>query len=455
MDYNAYSLLIDFAFASAFILFGQLLRAKVKFFQRFFVPASLIAGILGFVVGPGIFKIIPFSSKISSYSGLLIILVFVAMGIRGFNISTKGWKEDVERLGSYTCFREFSYMLQYTLPIVFGYYVLREFFPDLHPGFGMIFGAGWAGGPGTSAAIGSTFAKYGFADAVDLGMTSATLGILTAVFGGIILIKWATKKGITRYIADFESLPQELRTGLVPEEKREEMGKQTISLISLDSLAWHLALILLPAGIARLVSVYCSDTLHLEVPSFSIAFMLALIFSFCLRGAGAKKYIDNKIISRISGCATDYLIFFGMTSIKLAIVIKYAVPLGLLMLFGLVLVVGSFLYLAPRMNKKDWFERTIFCFGYLTGVYANSFMLTRIVDPDMKSKTLEDIALLDSGFTVTDILVISLGPILLSSGNIWSFLTPAFAYLIFFAVLAKVMKWWWPNLPLNRKDMIL
>ena len=52
MAYNVYSLLMDVAFASGFILVGQLLRAKVKIFQEFFMPASLIAGLLGLVVGP-------------------------------------------------------------------------------------------------------------------------------------------------------------------------------------------------------------------------------------------------------------------------------------------------------------------------------------------------------------------------------------------------------------------
>ena len=34
--------LLDFAVASVFIMLGQLLRAKIKFFQRFFIPASML-----------------------------------------------------------------------------------------------------------------------------------------------------------------------------------------------------------------------------------------------------------------------------------------------------------------------------------------------------------------------------------------------------------------------------
>ena len=41
---SVYDLLIDVAIASILILAGQLLRAKIPAFQKFFVPASMIAG---------------------------------------------------------------------------------------------------------------------------------------------------------------------------------------------------------------------------------------------------------------------------------------------------------------------------------------------------------------------------------------------------------------------------
>ena len=44
--------LLDFATASVFIMLGQLLRAKVKFIQKFFIPASMLAGFMGLALGP-------------------------------------------------------------------------------------------------------------------------------------------------------------------------------------------------------------------------------------------------------------------------------------------------------------------------------------------------------------------------------------------------------------------
>jgi len=453
-SFDVYSFLLDFAFASGFILIGQFFRAKLKFFQYYFVPASLIAGFLGLAFGPRGIGWVPFSGQFGSYAGMLIVLVFVSIGLRGFEISKGGVKKDLERIGSYSCFKEVCYGLQYTLPLLLAFLVLSRIQKDLHPGFGMLLGAGFVGGHGTAAAIGKTFASYGWADATDLGMTSATIGILTGIFGGIGLLKWAAKNKMTSYIKDFNELPGELRTGLIPEEKREAMGQETTSSISLDPLGWHLALLLLPAGLGRILAQLVDSKLHLNIPTFSMGFLVALAFYFILKSMGAYKYVDRHVVGRLGSCFTDYLVFFGVASIRLPVVLKYWQPFALLILLGIGIVYFSYLYLAPRMMKDNWVERGIFCFGYLTGVYAIGFTLLRIADPDMKSKTLDDTAILGPINTWADVFNISFGPILLATGKFWPYVGIWVAYMVFWYGLARVMKWWYPSLPKARPGII-
>ncbi|NPV71536.1 MAG: sodium:glutamate symporter [Firmicutes bacterium] len=452
MSYSSATLLVDFAYASAFLLVGKFLRTRVRFFQEFFVPSSLIAGFLGLILGPNGFNLVQFSREMGAYSGLLIILVFVSVGLRGFDFSVRRWRQDIERIGSYMCFREIAYMSQYTLPMVFAYYILSPVFSGLHPGFGMTLGAGFIGGHGTAAAIGNTFAKYGWADATDLAMTSATIGILTGVFGGVILIRWAARNGITRYIKDYGNLPDELRTGLIPAGIRGDIGKETVSPLSIDPLVWHFALVLVPSGIGYLLAGFIAKQWGLNVPSFSVGFLVAVLMYYMLSLIGANKYVDDKVISRIGSSATDFLVFFGIAAIRLPVVVKYAAPFGLLIALGILLVVGVFLYFAPRLVRKDWFERGIFVYGYATGVYAIGFILLRIVDPDMRSRTLDDTAILSPFFVPVDLLVISTAPILLSTGRFWTMVGPAFAYLAFFLLLPRIMGWWYAKLPLARHD---
>ena len=84
--------LMDFAIASLFIMIGQLIRAKVKLVQKFFVPASMIAGFLALALGSQGLNVLPFSEGISSYAGSLIIVIFAGVGISGFSFSKKNFK---------------------------------------------------------------------------------------------------------------------------------------------------------------------------------------------------------------------------------------------------------------------------------------------------------------------------------------------------------------------------
>ena len=130
----------------------------------------------------------------------------------------------------------------------------------------------------------------------------------------------------------------------------------------------------------------------LDLPSYLLAFLVAIAMFLFFKKVGVGDYIEENVVSRISGTATDYLVFFGIASIKIDVVVKYAAPLALLLLFGTFIVVLTLMFFGPAMNKGSWFERSLFVFGYSTGVFAIGFVLLRIVDPENKSKTLNDTA---------------------------------------------------------------
>jgi ESS family glutamate:Na+ symporter len=452
--FNLYSLLLDLAFASIFILTGQFLRSKVRFFQSFFIPASLIGGFLGLLLGPNGLEIMPFSNMMGSYSGLLIILVFASIGVRGFEKSKRGIKSDIERIGSYLCYRQFLSALQYLIPIALAYYVFRQFWPELHAGFGHILAAGFYGGHGTAAAVGKTYAEFGWPDAQDLAMTSATVGILVGIFGGVLMIKLGTEKGYTSYIKDYHALPNELRTGLIPAEKRQSVGDESVSPISLDPIAWHFALVLIPAGLGWILTQFARTAWGLNLPSFAVAFLVAIVFFFLLKKTGAYSYVDRRLISRVGSFATDYLVFFGVASIKIPILIKYFGPFSLLMLLGILLTVWGFWWVGPWMNRDNWFERGIFSYGTLTGVFAIGFLLLRMVDPDNKSKTLDDTAIASPITNGTEIVAVSVVPILLSTGKINVAIIGIAVYAAVCILIPIAMKWLYFALPKARPGEI-
>lgn len=450
------SLLMDFAFASILIAVGQLLRAKVKFFQKFFVPASLIAGFFGLALGSQGLNIIPFSDVIGSYAGVLVIIIFAAVGLNGFSVSTKGIKNDIGRV-----YGMFSILtMGTTLQIIFGVAFSILFISKVAPvnnGFGLILLAGFTGGHGTAAAIGSTFTQLGWTDGLDLAMTSATVGILAGIFGGLIFIKWAAKKGYTHYIKDFSYITGDLKTGLIPPENRSHIGKETISSTSLDPLAFHTAWVLIASGLGYLINSYIKKSLGIGLPDFLISFLVGFAMFFIFGGrdnTSAYKYIDRKIISKINGTAADYLVFFGVASVKISVIVSYALPLALLMIFGIIITIAYIRLLAPAFMNESWFERSMLPFGLATGVFAIGFILFRIVDPNNESKTMSDFVIANPFLTPIQSFAYAAGPYMLLGGQHWKFVGIYTVITIAVIAVAIIFKWWYIKVPLEGRKPV-
>ena len=153
--------LMDFAIASLLILVGQLIRAKVRIVQKFFIPASMIAGFIALALGKQGANILPFSKSIGSYAGILIIIVFAAVGMNGFSVSKSNFKAELDRVGSYFSYKVLAQAIQFCLGPLFSILVISKLFPQISYGFGLCLAAGFSGGHGTAAAVGSVFKKLG------------------------------------------------------------------------------------------------------------------------------------------------------------------------------------------------------------------------------------------------------------------------------------------------------
>lgn len=306
----------------------------------------------------------------------------------------------------------------------------------------MLIPAGFQGGHGTAAALGNTLGGLGWEAANDLGMTSATIGILTGIFGGIALIKLGTMKGYTKFVKDFTQLPDDMRTGLIEEGKRPALGEETVSPMAIDPLAWHLMLILIPTGLGYLLTNYLQGVTGLGLPSFSIGFLVAIVFHFVLKAMKADKYVDNRIISRMGSCCTDFLVFFGVATINVPVVLEYIVPFSLLMLFGIVWVVIHFTVIAPRLLKQEWFERGMYVYGYSTGVTAIGMALLRIVDPENKSCTLDDAAIVTPIESIIEVFALAYVPVACVQGNWVMGVAPILIYMAGLIVVSILFKWW-------------
>jgi ESS family glutamate:Na+ symporter len=438
--YGPWTLFTDLGLIFALLLVGKLIRVKVKFIQKLFIPPSLIAGFLGLAMGPNGLGWLPFSNQLGTYAGVLIALVFAALPLSSPKFR---FKEVAGRVGPIWAYAQLGMLLQWAFMGLFGLFVLNIIWPQLNSAFGIMLPTGFYGGHGTAAAIGDAFGSLGWEEAKSLGMTTATAGVVIAIVVGLVMVKRAAVKGDTSFISDFSDLPDELRTGLIPEGNREDAGTSTTSSISIDSLAFHLAFVFVVALIGYLFSQGVKSYYpKLEIPVFSASFIVGLVFKKIFDSTGVSEYICPRQTSRLSSTFTDLLVACGVASIQLSVVVKYAVPLVILIVTGAFVVWAVTFFLGRRLCKTFWFERSIFAWGWWTGTMAMGIALIRIVDPKLESKAMDDYAMAYLPIAPVEILIITFVPVLFVNGlALWLLL--GLLLLSFLIVLfAKRMGWW-------------
>lgn len=405
----------DFCIMSVVFFIAKIIRIKFKVMQRMYVPSAFIAGFLCLFFGKQFLGLLPFSDAIDSYSGILIAVVFATMFLG--NKGKCSFKTMLNQAGNSFFVNYFAEVSQFGIFILLGVLVLPIFFKGINQAFGLLVPAGFFGGHGSAIAIGTALLESGWDEAVSVGQTFATIGLLCGIVLGVIYINIGTKKKYTKFIDHASEIPDELLSGLVHEDNREPLGHETISSMSLDSLSWHFSLVLVAVGSAYLLNFGLKKVLPgISFPVYGLALICSVVLQKLLEMMKLNSYIDKQTITHIGGSATDYLIAFGIASIDIGVVLKYWLPILLLSLLALIWV--SFVLFAVSRSFFDsyWFERGIYVFGMSTGVMATGVILLRIVDPNYKSGILEDFGLAWIFLSFIDMIIVSLSPVFIVEG---------------------------------------
>src|SRR6056297_311938 len=418
MNFGPWEFVMDMALMSLLLFVAQLIRSRVKIVQNLYLPSSLIAGFLGLGLSKQGLGVLPFSDQISSYAYLGIVILFASLFIG--NENKESFKKVVNEVGDTFTLNLAAEIGQFGFALFAGTIIITRFFPEVNQAFSILMPAGFVGGHGYAAAIGGTLQEVGgWEEAITIGQTFATIGILSGILGGLLMINLATKKGHTRLIKSMGQLPKSMQTGLVPKEERTVMGHNTVNPMSIDPLSWHVLLVL----IATAGGYYSQGWFKALIPGITLPMMClsmlsGLVVYFLLKLLKMDKYVDRKVITRIGSSVTDYLVAFGVASIRISIVVKYAIPILIMLACGLFFAVFYSMVICKKLFHNYWFERSIFIYGWSTGVVAMGVTLLRIVDPEFRSKTLEDYGMAYVFISFVELFIVSITPIyVLKSGG--------------------------------------
>ncbi|MDT0441444.1 sodium/glutamate symporter [Streptomyces johnsoniae] len=417
MEYTPWSLLSDAGLIAALLVVGALARAHLGIVQRLMLPSSVIAGFLGLLLGPEVLDVLPFSDQLGTYASVLIVVVFACLalsnesGFSGFGRST----------GNFSLYSIGMYTVQVGIGVAFALLLLGPVW-DTPDAFGTLLFAGWAGGFGTAAALGTAFEEDGWQEATSLGFTAATVGMLVGIVGGIIITNWGARRGHAGGIGPFRDLPDELRSGLIREKNdRTSTGTATTSAVSIEPLALQVSLVAAVSAAAYGLSEWIGDLWpDFAVPVFAVAFLVGLLLRLLVGRTPAWGYVDPQTIKSVSGSATDVLIVCGIASIVPSFVADYLTPLLLLFALGLAVCLVLFLVVAPRVFDAGWFEKALFTWGWATGSVSTGVALLRMSDPKLKTGTLDEFGLAYLPLAPLETLTVTLTPTIIAAGAVWA-----------------------------------
>jgi len=391
--------MILFGVLSILLIIGLILRAKIKIFQRFFIPACITAGILGLLLKElGVFTLSEDQLKLFAYH--LFNITFISLGLTARSDAPRSKEE--KRKG-FRGVLSMGLLISSVAAIQFligGFSVLllNLFGFNLFPTFGFLVPMGFEEGPGQALSIGQTWEGFGFANASTIGLSFAMFGFLVAIFVGVPLAGWMIHKGYTSQKS--VEVSTDFRTGICGKDMdKESAGTLTTHSSAIDSLTVHASLI----GVIYLITYGFVTALETILPSdigemfWGFFFIWGLLFAFILRNIiekmGAGHVLDDRLQSRITGWGVDMLIVTSILAISMAIVWEYFIPLMFMVILTASITLFWVFYIGKRIWQEHTHERIAGIFGMETGTVATGLVLIRILDPSFKTPAATDLAI--------------------------------------------------------------
>ncbi|MCC5794467.1 MAG: sodium:glutamate symporter [Chromatiales bacterium] len=388
-----------FFYLLVLILVGTVIRHTLPGIRDIFVPVSLISGFIGLLIGPQVLgRALAWTGQeqlsgglISSsvlevwevLPGLFITVIFACLFL---GKPVPGLRKMWHQAGPQILLGHTLSWGQYVIGIALTLFLLTPVW-GLHPSTGALLEISFVGGHGTVAGMRESFAELGFEEGTDLGLGLATVGVVAGALIGTVLVNWAARRKIIKIDSKEDS------------ESASSAGSKDSGSKWPRTLSVHLALIGIAIAVGWVLQqalIWTEDQLwghRIELfqymPLFPLAMIGALLVQIGLDRFGLGEIVHRGLINRISAVSLDILITAALATLSLAVIGEFFVPFMILAAAAILWNVGGFLFLAPRMIPRHWFERGSGDFGQSIGMAALGLLLIQLADPHNRSHAKE------------------------------------------------------------------
>jgi len=394
---NFKDVVLDITALGTFLVIGTILRRYIPFFQKYLVPNNIIGGFLGLLVSQQVLGLVILDGdRLGQYVYHLLAITFIVIGLG--KSKTKFGKGPVSK-----CFIELTcYIIQAAIGLLVMLILIYTISPNLPAAMGLLVPLGFGMGPGIAYTMGHSWEKFGIEGGGMIGLTFAAIGFLIAYFAGVAIVNRGIKNHESTLLKGPESLNNDIRTGIVKENKPEIAGWLTLSPEAIEPMAFQVGLIgLVYATTYGLIYLLTKSMANHGLGDFVdtiwsfhfvIGLLIAVVFRKILDLTHKSHVIDTGLMNRISGVAVDFLVTGSIVAINIVIVGKYWLPITIISVLAGFATYFIIHFTARRAFDDYHFERMIGIFGEMTGTINSGLVLIRITDPEFKTPAAEDLA---------------------------------------------------------------
>ena len=332
-----------------------------------FLPYNLGAGFLLLLIGEFVDL-----GNFHEHIGISLCAVFVCAGL-----TTRERARPSRNLFLYS-------LLQYTSQwsIGLGGYLVFLLFFKLDPIVALAPAAGLSGGHGSAAFLGEVFSQRGNEAAYDLLMFSATVGVMIAVLGQVLLAKRSSIQydlfSINRFKGSWPS--------------------------------W--VLVVLICGLSIVLSEVVLNYLKFKIPYFVFGFLISTV----VKSQAMFRTVDS---GGVSNLASELLIVFGVGSVSLSNIKDELVPLVGLILLCVVVAFIFYKWIGLKLFGEDSFLMALFTWGWSMAGIGISVGAINSINPDKAQLVLKRYAPVYFLIAPIELTLLLLAPFMVFKTNIF------------------------------------
>lgn len=418
--------------ACALLAVGAALRMTVKPLRVLYLPASVVAGLLGFILVQWLTRVpaagaltTAISQEWSGWPGPLVAVVFAALLMER---SEGGGLTAALRRGARSGLLAWIIILgQVAIGALVYLTLVAPAYAGVPATFSQLLEVSWAGGHGTSAGMAQVFAAQDWSAGKDVAFFLATFGLVYGVVSGLVLVNLAIRRGWVAKLPPEETgdAASAAASAAPRASYRDAIAPLTLQVVFLG-LAF-----LVGFGLHQVLLLLARMVLGPDDPAIKGQAIDAVgnlpLFLFTLLAGGLVRWALGRLklghlvevtqLRGLVGVAMDFLIVAAIATLRMEALSAFFLPIAALIVGAGVWSTFCLLVLSPRLLPRAyWFELGLLNYGFSTANTPQGFMLLRIIDPDLRSGAAEDYAVaapLSAPFVGGGIITFVVFPLLL------------------------------------------